>query len=87
MVSSKSARLVTAFVSGRFTSIPTTTTRSSSRSRTSRIRIRDRLLIPQVLIFVVQEKWGEGVWTSENLILEENLRKLTGGGGSRNKLT
>jgi len=37
VVSSKSAKLVTAFVSGRFTS--TSTTRSSSRSRSSRIRI------------------------------------------------
>ena len=51
------------------------------------IHIRDRLLIPQVLSFCGQREWGEGVWTSENLILEEKPEEIERGRGSRNKLT
>jgi len=34
------------------------------------------LFIPKVIISMVQEKGREGTETSENLILEENLRIL-----------
>ena len=40
--------------------------------------IRDRLLIPQVLIFSVQENRGKGVDTSENFILEEKRGRREG---------
>ena len=42
---------------------------------------RDHLLIPEVLVFSVQENWGGGADTSENLILEEKLDKKGGGKG------
>ena len=47
--------------------------------------LRDRLLIPQVLIFCGPRKRGEGVWTSENLILKEKPEKIERGRGSKNE--
>lgn len=43
--------------------------------------IRDRLLIPQVLFFVVQEKGGEGVEATENGKLVEKPEENGVGGG------
>ena len=41
--------------------------------------IRDRLLVPQVLIFCGPRERGEGVWISENFVLEEKPEEIEWG--------
>ena len=49
--------------------------------------LRDRLFLPQVLFFVVQEKGGEGVEATENGKLVEKPEENGVGGGVYNHKT